>query len=619
MEKGNGLQRAAGDDRWRLTRETVGGGRLSVVMPLYRLAATAEANLRQVADLFERHEVRAELVPVDDGSADGTDLILARFAEAAPPAWAAAYRHVVIRPVVCHRNGGKGAALRAGFAASVGEYVMLLDGDLDINPRQTPQFFEAMAAAGADIVVGSKRHPRSEVQYPWHRRVVSFCYFALVRLFVGLPITDTQTGMKLFRREVLGPALDRMLVKTYAFDLELLAIAASRGAKIVEAPVVIRFGQKFGALAPSTVRSMAIDTLAVFYRLRVLRYYARCLVPRRLDHDPLVTVVIACPGRSWMLDECLRALGEQTYRGFEVVVLPDFAEGAPEASPDGRVRSVPTGKVRPAEKRNIGIREAKGEVVAFIDDDAYPDARWLEYAISYFGDADVGAVGGPGVTPPGDGYMAQLGGRVYDNPLVSGNYRYRYRAGGVRRDVDDYPSCNLFVRTSLLREIGGYRTDFWPGEDTLLCKDIVDRGRRIVYDPWVVVHHHRRALFAPHLRQLGRYAFHRGYFVRRFPSNSAHASYFVPTLFVLAHPVAAALALSPAPLALRVAAAAPLALYAALVAVTTASLNPVTWLLTAAGVYATHVVYGIRFLQGLCARRAPCEYIGKDHPNEKAT
>ena len=76
---------------------------------------------------------------------------------------------------------------------------------------------------------------------------------------------------------------------------------------------------------------------------------------------------------------------------------------------------------------------------------------------------------------------------MYDNILVSGNYRYRYRAGGVRRDVDDYPSCNLLVRKTILDKIGGYRTDFWPGEDTLLCKDIVDRGKRIVYDPWVVV------------------------------------------------------------------------------------------------------------------------------------
>ena len=474
-----------------------------------------------------------------------------------------------------------------------------------------------MVVKSADVVVGSKRHPKSVVQYPWHRRIVSACYFALVRLFVGLPITDTQTGMKLFKREVLGPALDRMLVKTYAFDLELLAIAASRGAKIVEAPVVIRFGDKFGALRPSTVKSMAVDTIAVFYRLRILRYYAKCLVPQPLDHDPLVSIVIACPRGSWMLDECLDAIRQQSYASWECIVLPDGEEKAPD---DPRVRFIPTGKVRPAEKRNIGIREAKGEIVAFIDDDAYPDVRWLEYAVKYFGEREIGAVGGPGVTPPGDSYLARIGGRVYDNWLVSGNYRYRYRAGGVRKDVEDYPSCNLLVRKSVLDTIGGYRTDFWPGEDTLLCKDILDNWKRIVYDPWVVVYHHRRPIFLPHLRQLGRYAFHRGYFCKRYPSNSLRLSYFVPSLFVAYLLVWAVAAAVPQPetmplwlfLAWHGLLASPL-VYLAAVLLSAISLNPVTWLLSAAGVFASHVTYGIRFIHGLCAKKAPCEYIGKDH------
>ena len=599
-------------DKWALTRETIGSDRLSVVMPLYRLAAEAEGNLKSVADLFEHHRVPTELVPVDDGSDDGTAEILGRF-------HVERYRYVTLKPVVCGQNGGKGAALRAGFAASSGRYVMLLDGDLDINPRQTPYFFEEMVTKNADVVVGSKRHPKSVVQYPWHRRIVSICYFALVRLFIGLSITDTQTGMKLFKREVLGPALDRMLVKTYAFDLELLAIAAGRGAKIAEAPVVIRFGNKFGALRPSTVKSMAVDTLAVFYRLRLLRYYAKCMVPKALDHDPLVSIVIACPCRSWMLDECLAAIGRQSYRSFEVIVLPDGPIELPAL--DFGVSVIPTGKVRPAEKRNIGIRESKGEIVAFIDDDAYPDAHWLEYAVKYFGEREIGAVGGPGVTPPGDPFLARMGGRVYDCWLVSGNYRYRYRAGGVRKDVEDYPSCNLFVRKPLLDSIGGYRTDFWPGEDTLLCKDIVDAWKRIVYDPWVVVYHHRRPLFAPHLRQLGRYAFHRGYFCKRFPSNSLKLSYFMPTAFDLYLVLFAVLSFLPPPgsapawlaVALAVVLYMPMAAYLALVFVSTFSLNPLVWLFTASGVFATHVWYGVRFLQGLCARKAPCEYIGKDH------
>ena len=612
------------EEKWRLTRETVGNGRLSVVMPVYNLAGTIAANLRETAELFAAHGVRVELIPVDDGSSDGTaDVLRGLSAEGLKVGEGDT---VVLKPVICEKNGGKGAALRAGFEASTGEYVMLLDGDLDIHPKQTPWFFDQMVDKQADIVVGSKRHRHSVVQYPWHRRLVSWVYFTLVRLTIGLPITDTQTGMKLFRRAVLGEALGRMLVKAYAFDLELLSIAHQRGAKIAEAPVVIRFGEKFGCLKASTVKTMATDSLAVFYRLRILKYYAKAEVPQKMERDPRVSVVIACPGDSWMLQECLKGLEEQSYRNFEVIVLPDGP--IPEDGMVGRDlrarRVIPTGKVRPAEKRNLGIKAATGDIVAFIDDDAYPDAHWLEYAVKYFGDETIGGVGGPGITPPNDPYLAQVGGRVYDNLLVSGNYRYRYKAGGVRRDVDDYPSCNLLVRKDLLDSFGGYRTDFWPGEDTLLCKDIVDRAKRIVYDPWVIVNHHRRKLFGAHLRQLGRYAFHRGYFCKRYPSNSLHLSYFIPTLFV-----AYCLSFAVVPLLIvwllpgesaawtMRAYVAPMALYQILLLATTFTWRVPTWVLTALGVVASHVCYGVQFVRGLCAKKAPCEFIGKDHAQGK--
>ena len=254
-------------ERWVLTREILGADTLSVIMPVYNLASSIVQNLAETAKLYEEHEIRTQLIPVDDGSSDGTQEEIKKFLSSNHDAW----KYVKITPVLLEKNGGKGGALRAGFGKAEGEYVMLLDGDLDIKPKQTPFFFEQMRNKNADIVIGSKRHRRSVVQYPWHRRLVSWFYFTLVRIFIGLPITDTQTGMKLFRRKVLGEALDRMLVKTYAFDLELLAIAHSRGARIAEAPVVIKFGNKFGALKPNTVNSMALDSLAVFYRLKILK------------------------------------------------------------------------------------------------------------------------------------------------------------------------------------------------------------------------------------------------------------------------------------------------------------------------------------------------------------
>lgn len=594
---------------WDDVKKTVGNNRLSIIMPIYNLASQVLSNIRKTAELFAANGINAEIIPVDDGSLDGTGSLLAKVSTEK-------FDCVTIKPVICPINGGKGAALRSGFDASTGELVMLLDGDLDILPEQTPWFFEAMITKNADVVVGSKRHKYSQVQYPWHRRIVSWVYFTIVRLFIGLPITDTQTGMKLFKRKILGEALSRMLVKTYAFDLELLAIAHQRGAKIAEAPVIIRFGSKFGALSLNTVKVMALDSLAVFYRLKILKYYAKAEVPPKLEAPPFVSVVIACPQGSEVLDECIRALEAQVYRNFEVIVLPDGELDLGKRMIDLKI--IPTGKVRPAEKRNLGIKESKGSIVAFIDDDAYPDVHWLEYAIRYFGDDTIGAVGGPGVTPPNDPYLARVGGRAYDNILLSGNYRYRYKAGGVKRDVDDYPSCNLLVRTDILRKINGYRTDFWPGEDTLLCKDIIDSGYRIVYDPWVVVNHHRRSLFGPHLRQLGRYAFHRGYFVKRYPSNSLRLSYFIPSAFViylLLWPLVLSLTITPESILwyLQAAFLIPIGFYFALLFLTSFSFNILTWLLTATGVFASHVWYGIRFLQGLFAAKAPCEFIGKDH------
>jgi glycosyltransferase involved in cell wall biosynthesis len=296
-------------DPWGEVRSAAERGGLSVVLPSFNLSEVIRGNLLAIADLFSSQGVRVELVPVDDGSSDETWQSLLSLKGAFPSG-------VSFVPVRLEKNSGKGAALKAGVRASSGEYVMLLDGDLDINPRQTPLFFESMRVNDADIVIGSKRHPKSIVQYPFHRRIFSFIYFSLVRIFIGLPITDTQTGMKLFKRRALVDALDRMLVKTYAFDLELLSIASSRGAKISEAPVEIKFGNKFGALKLETVRTMAKDSLAVFYRLKILKYYNRVEVPPPLDRQVKVSVVIACPGKSAVLDECLAALCKQTWCDF---------------------------------------------------------------------------------------------------------------------------------------------------------------------------------------------------------------------------------------------------------------------------------------------------------------
>lgn len=597
-------------DGWAAARREIGGGTLSVIMPAYRLGHAIADNIQHVHAVFSGH-IPVEIIPVDDGSDDDTHPQIEKAASQMPE----------VHPVYLTHNTGKGAALRAGFQASRGSHILLLDGDLDLPPHQVSGFFDIMEKEGTDIVIGSKRHPESDINYPWYRVLISIVYYGIVRLLVGLPLTDTQTGIKLFRREVLEWVFPRMLVKSFAFDLEILAIAHNKGYRVAEAPVTMNFAGGLGCARPTAIRQVMNDTLAVFYRLRILRYYQAVRDPRMPDPPPLVSIVIAYPAPTAHLDECLAGIARQDYRNYEVLLLPDSPpihdslftiHHSQLPSPP---REIPTGRVRPAEKRNIGIKQAKGEIIAFLDDDAYPAEDWLRKAVAYFSEPDIAAVGGPATTPPNDPFMAKMSGRVYANRLVSGNYRYRYVPDRVR-EIEDYPSCNLFARTSVLREIGGFHTEFWPGEDTYLCLEIVKNLRKkIVYDPWVDVYHHRRRLFLPHLRQVGRYALHRGYFARKFPETSRKLSYFIPSLFVIGFVAGAVLSLfSPT---CRTVYLISLALYVLITFLASFTHRPLTWFFTWLGIILTHIVYGTRFLIGLITYRMPARVEPFDHASER--
>ena len=132
----------------------------------------------------------------------------------------------------------------------------------------------------ADVMIGSKRHPASKVEYPWQRKIVSVIYQLLVRILFGLKVRDTQVGIKFFRRQVLEKVMPRLVVKAFAFDIEILSVAKMLGYnRIFEAPVELRmkFGDGVSTIASSgfikTSFAMLWDTLAVFYRLNILRYY----------------------------------------------------------------------------------------------------------------------------------------------------------------------------------------------------------------------------------------------------------------------------------------------------------------------------------------------------------
>jgi len=244
-----------------------------------------------------------------------------------------------------------------------------------------------------------------------------------------------------------------------------------------------------------------------------------------------ISVVVTAEELNPYLEECLKHLVKLNYPDFEILVFPtkDFAYDHPKV----RIFAQPDLAFKPAERRDLALKHAGGEILAFIDDDAYPSKGWLRNAVKHFGNERVAAVGGPGVTPPGDSIRARAGGWVSASGVGGGGTTYRFLPRPTR-EVDDYPSMNLLVRMSDFEKVGGFDSHYWPGEDTKLCLDLTRKlGKKILYDPRVLVFHHRRALFIPHLKQNGRYGLHRGYFAKVLPETSRRLDYFVPSLFTL--------------------------------------------------------------------------------------
>lgn len=242
-----------------------------------------------------------------------------------------------------------------------------------------------------------------------------------------------------------------------------------------------------------------------------------------------VSIVIPTKDINNYIKESISHILNLDYRNFEIIVLPDFEI----KEIFEKTKIVPTGKIGPAEKRNMAIKFTSGEILAFLDDDAYPQRDWLSKAVAYFRYSNVAAVGGPAVTPETNSFGEKVSGAVFLSKLSGANPE-RYISIGKAKEVDDWPSVNLLVRKKDFLEIGGFDCAYWPGEDTKLCLDIKRKlGKKIIYDPAVSVWHHRRRGLSQHLGQIGNYGIHRGFFAKKFPENSFKLKYFVPSFFLI--------------------------------------------------------------------------------------
>lgn len=320
-----------------------------------------------------------------------------------------------------------------------------------------------------------------------------------------------------------------------------------------------------------------------------------------MTNPPHVTVIIPVREITAELRETLTKLAELVPSAGDILVLPD---DAPRETFPG-IRFVPTGPRGPAAKRDLALQHARGEIFAFLDDDAYPRPDWLEKALPHFTDRKVAAVGGPAMTPPGERFWAAAAGAVLSSWLGSGPTRMRFVPVGSVRAVDDWPSVNLLVRRDVFSAIGGFGSSFWPGEDTKLCLEIVRRGYQILYDPAAIVYHHRATTPLRHLRQFARYGLHRGYFFRKYPATSRRISYGLPSVVAFVGSAAIILfMLFPAarPPVATLGVILLLVLLGAGVTEAIRARRPLLVLAVPPLLLATHLTYAVAFVRGMLAR-----------------
>ncbi len=432
------------------------GPLLTVVVPVYNggdeIVANVEVIRRAVAGGIPGADV--ELIVVSDGSIDGTaERLLESRGEQG------------IRVLHYDRNLGEGSAVKAGALAAHGDWIALVDADLDLDPGSIPGYLEAARREGLDLAIGSKRHPDSVVQYPRSRRAASWCYQQLNRALFRLDVRDTQVGLKVFSRRVADDVLPLLLVKRYAFDLELLAVAKSLGYdRIRELPV--RLDYRF---AGSGVGSLAVlgalwDTAAIFYRLRILRTYER---KRRLFHGAAATAREQLPIVSLIGDS-------------QAAALLDYPRLA-----------------------------ATGELVAILGPGARPAGNWVTAAVPFFADPDVAAVVVPTVSPLGGSLGRRVAAAVLESRLGAGSRRFSYLPGNVRL-VADQAAESIVVRREDYAAVSGAGI-----EPDRIVAWLAERGRRTIYTPDTSVSAPPPALVRPHLRATFRHGRARGAAARR--------------------------------------------------------------------------------------------------------
>ena len=238
-----------------------------------------------------------------------------------------------------------------------------------------------------------------------------------------------------------------------------------------------------------------------------------------------------------LINETIPSINAQSFRNFEIIVVPDrqTSINAKLLKNYAWLKIISSLSVdKPGLKRDLGSKNAKGNILTFIDDDVFVPPDWLKNTNELFikFPKEV-AMGGPGIIVSTNNFWENISNAVLQTALGSGKLVYRFRKDKARH-VDDYPTMNLFIKTDIFKKIGGFKTNYWPGEDSKLVNELMHRTKRsVLYHPDIWVHHHRRSSLLKHIKQHANYGKMRGTFAAQGDKNSKHFVFAIPSLFTV--------------------------------------------------------------------------------------
>lgn len=230
---------------------------------------------------------------------------------------------------------------------------------------------------------------------------------------------------------------------------------------------------------------------------------------------PFISVIIPARNAQRTIKKCIDSVLNLNYPSFELIVVNDGSSDDTTKILAGypQVKILDTPGVGPSQARNMALKQAQGEFVAFTDADCIVDSNWLRELLRGFEDERVVGVGGIQRSPQDESIFAK---QVHDFLSIFGFVaEYMQSANNICKTKHN-PSCNVMYRASVLRELGGFREDLWPGEDVELDYRINKKGYLLKFNPEAVVYHYRPANLGDFSKMMFRYGKAQGRLVRRY-------------------------------------------------------------------------------------------------------